>query len=175
MSLGHRPSGQRNLHGKTYPDWLVSLGGVSLGPWQKAEDWALLFLIESTPLFKSEACWGKATRYLLGLCVFLAQEMTQNFLPALKSLLWFMKRKRLWEFPGDFDVVCSWSWGVRIRLLVTVWCVSCLALIHPGTKDLILQATTYGSGCFLSYKGIFITSKSGNEKGGRDTVKRECG
>ena len=141
--------------------WVVSI----LGPNRRWEDWAPLFLLEPTPLFQSEAYRGKATTYLFGLRLFLSQETTQNFFPVLRSLLWCRKRKRLWEFPRDFDVLCRWSWGLCVRLLVTLWYVSCLALIQPGTKDLVLQALTYGSGCFLSYKGIFITSKRGSEKG----------
>lgn len=91
--------------------------------------------------------------------------MTQTFLAVLRSVLWRMKRKRSWEFPGGFDVVCHWSRGLCVRPLVTLWCVSCLALIQLGTKIPVLQAITYGSGCFLGYKGIFITSKRGSEKG----------
>lgn len=123
-------------------------------------------------VFQSEAYWGKATRYLFRVCLFLAQEMTQNFLPALRSLV-VCGRRRLWESPGHFDGLCCRSRGLRVRLWVTLQCVSCPAFRQPGTKDLVLQAITYGSGYFLSYKGIFMTSKRGNEKrgGGRHSKK----
>lgn len=114
--------------------------------------------------------------YLFGL-LFLAQETTQNFLSVLKSLLWCRKRKRLWDLFGPKGLWCPLLLQLRawVRLLVTLWYVSCLALIQSGTKDLVLQATTYGTDYFLSYKGIFITSKRGNETRGEKTLKRECG
>lgn len=36
-----------------------------------------------------------------------------------------------------------------------------------------MRAITYGSGCFLGSKGIFITSKRGNEKGGRERHRKK--
>lgn len=141
------------------------------GPKRRWEDWALLFPVEPTPFFKSEAYWGKATMYLFGL-LFLAQETTRNFLSVLKSLLWCRKRKRLWDLFGPKGLWCPLLLQLRawVRLLVTLWYVSCLALIQSGTKDLVLQAITYGTDYFLSYKGIFITSKRGNETRGAKTL-----
>jgi hypothetical protein len=50
--------------------------------------------------------------------------------------------------------------------LVSSECISWPAFIQPGREDFVLEAITYGSGCFLSYEGIFITSKRRNGKVG---------
>lgn len=89
--------------------WVVSVWD----PNWRWEDWASCSLLKPTPLFTSEAIGVKPP----GPCLDSVPGSGNN--PELSSstwsLLWCVKRKRLWAFPGDFDVLCCWSWGLCAR------------------------------------------------------------
>lgn len=144
--------------------WVVSVWDPN---WRR-EDWASCSLLNPTPLFKSEAIGVKPSHPCLDSVCSWFRKQPRTYFQHWVSLVVCKKEevmglsRRLW---------CPLLLELRAlreaRLLVTLPCVSCLALIQPGTKDLILQAIIYGSGYFLSCKAIFITSKRGMKKGGK--------